>query len=101
MHQRRRANTAMAITSTNQPPSAARSLWAAATGHRSMVSSLVPQPASRLRRGRLDSAQEPRIVLEPVLELVLLGSEPDQHGGRLAMPCDHDLFILGLPLQQS
>jgi hypothetical protein len=43
----------------------------------------------------LDSLQEPWIVLEPVFEPIFLGSETDQDTGRLAVPCNHELVLLG------
>jgi len=41
-----------------------------------------------------DPTKKSRIVLKAILKPIILGREPDKHSGRLAMPCDNDLFLL-------
>lgn len=43
----------------------------------------------------LDSPQELRVILEPVLEPVILRAKPDQHSSGTAMTRDDDLLICG------
>lgn len=48
---------------------------------------------SRLR----DTMQELGVMLEPVLEPVVLGCEPDQHSGRPTVPRNDDFLLSRQP----
>src|SRR6266511_3343357 len=46
--------------------------------------------------GLLDPLQEPRVILQPEVEPIVLRLEPDEHAGRLAVARDHNRPLLGL-----
>src|SRR5437868_2030646 len=53
-----------------------------------------PGPETRARS--FDASQEPRIVLQPIVEPVVLGLEADQHARRPAVARNDDLAVLRL-----